>query len=188
MHKRGCTPRYELQELHCDLLTLEGSVTFPRRSRWRRFLTDQFEQIPFAAAEFAENPEPRCSCLLLLDTSGSMAGEPIAQLNQGIKVFNDEVRADRLASLRVEVAIVTFGPVKVETDQRMGNPRWIATVRKQRANLSAMRRRRSAIAAIRGDASAIESTCDLLALVSPRAQPRCAPHRRSKTRRPRRRR
>lgn len=79
-------------------------------------LTDQFEQIPFAAAEFAENPEPRCPCLLLLDTSGSMGGEPIAQLNQGIKVFNDEVRADSLASRRVEVAIVTFGPAKVETE------------------------------------------------------------------------
>ena len=35
-------------------------------------MTDEFEQIPFSATEFAENPEPRCPCLLLLDTSGSM--------------------------------------------------------------------------------------------------------------------
>lgn len=34
------------------------------------------EQQPFAAAEFAENPEPRCPCILLLDTSGSMEGDP----------------------------------------------------------------------------------------------------------------
>ncbi len=79
-------------------------------------MSDDLEQVPFAAAEFAENPEPRCPCLLLLDTSGSMAGEPIGQLNQGIKVFNDELRADSLASKRVEVAIVTFGPVREELD------------------------------------------------------------------------
>ena len=28
-------------------------------------------------AEFADNPEPRCPVVLLLDTSGSMHGEPI---------------------------------------------------------------------------------------------------------------
>jgi uncharacterized protein with von Willebrand factor type A (vWA) domain len=27
--------------------------------------------------EFAENPEPRCPCVLLLDTSSSMRGAPI---------------------------------------------------------------------------------------------------------------
>ena len=33
------------------------------------------------AVEFAENPEPRCPCILLLDTSGSMQRAPIAALN-----------------------------------------------------------------------------------------------------------
>jgi uncharacterized protein YegL len=79
-------------------------------------MTDEFEQIPFAATEFAENPEPRCPCLLLLDTSGSMNGEPIAQLNQGIKVLKDELCTDSLASKRVELAIITFGPVREEQD------------------------------------------------------------------------
>jgi hypothetical protein len=37
------------------------------------------------AVEFAENPEPRCACVLLLDTSGSMAGEKIDSLNEGLK-------------------------------------------------------------------------------------------------------
>jgi uncharacterized protein with von Willebrand factor type A (vWA) domain len=32
--------------------------------------------------EFAENPEPRCPCVLLLDTSGSMQGTPINALNE----------------------------------------------------------------------------------------------------------
>ena len=31
--------------------------------------------------EFAENPEPRCPCVLLLDTSASMTGTPIQALN-----------------------------------------------------------------------------------------------------------
>lgn len=63
----------------------------------------------FASVEFAENPEPRCACFLLLDTSGSMQGAPIAQLNSGLKSFVDELQADALASKRVEVAILTFG-------------------------------------------------------------------------------
>ena len=78
-------------------------------------MSNQFDQVPFAGAEFADNPEPRCPCLLILDTSGSMSGQPIAELNRGIKTLNDELRADSLASKRVEVAIVTFGPVREET-------------------------------------------------------------------------
>ncbi|HZO92500.1 MAG TPA: VWA domain-containing protein [Candidatus Baltobacteraceae bacterium] len=63
----------------------------------------------FGAIEFAENPEPRVACLLLLDTSGSMAGTPIAALNSGIQQFKEELMTDSLAAKRVEVAIVTFG-------------------------------------------------------------------------------
>lgn len=67
------------------------------------------EQIPFGTNDFAENPEPRVPCVLLLDVSGSMQGEPIRQLNEGLQTFKDELSADSLASKRVEVAIVTFG-------------------------------------------------------------------------------
>ena len=57
--------------------------------------------------EFAENPEPRCPCVLLLDTPGSMHGETIQILNQGLLSFKDELVNNSLASRRVEVAIVT---------------------------------------------------------------------------------
>ena len=67
------------------------------------------------AIEFAENPEPRCPCVLLLDTSGSMGGEKIAALNAGLQTFRDDMLQDNLASKRVEVAIVAFDTtVRVE--------------------------------------------------------------------------
>jgi uncharacterized protein YegL len=63
----------------------------------------------FENAEFGANPEPRCPCLLVLDTSGSMGGAPIVELNKGIMEFHRAVSADDLAAKRVEIAIVTFG-------------------------------------------------------------------------------
>ena len=66
-------------------------------------------QRPFDGVEFAENPEPRCPCVLLLDTSASMAGQPIQELNDGLSAYFDELLADPVAAKRVEVAVVTFG-------------------------------------------------------------------------------
>ena len=66
-------------------------------------------QTQLEQAEFADNPEPRCAVVLLLDTSGSMHGQPIAELNDGLKEFDRALKVDRLAALRVEVAVITFG-------------------------------------------------------------------------------
>lgn len=69
------------------------------------------------AVEFAENPEPRCPCVLLLDTSASMTGSPIQALNEGLETFRDNLSTDDLAKKRVEVAIISFdNQVKVVQD------------------------------------------------------------------------
>ena len=48
------------------------------------------DQMPFPTPDIVGNPEPRCPCLLLLDVSGSMSGEPITELNEGLKAFRDQ--------------------------------------------------------------------------------------------------
>src|SRR5688572_1553468 len=79
-----------------------------------------YAQIPFAGIEFADNPEPRCPCILLLDTSASMKGEPIRELNNGLLAFKDELIADSMASKRTEIAVISFGPPKIEVDFTSG--------------------------------------------------------------------
>jgi uncharacterized protein YegL len=73
--------------------------------------------MPIGLPEFADNPENRCPVILLLDTSGSMYGEPINALNTGIITFKEDVAKDTQASLSVELAIITFGDtVKLAQD------------------------------------------------------------------------
>ena len=54
------------------------------------------------------NPAPRCPVVLLLDTSSSMEGAPINELNKGLKQFIQETSSDEAASRSVEVEIITF--------------------------------------------------------------------------------
>ena len=58
--------------------------------------------------EFADNPESRCSIVLILDVSGSMAGVKIDTVNQALVKFRDIIREDSVTALRADVAIITF--------------------------------------------------------------------------------
>jgi uncharacterized protein YegL len=99
------------------------------------------EQQPFADVALASNPEPRCPCVLLVDTSGSMAeivanagadtGQTVFQdgknyrvvsggttridlVNDGLRAYQADLLKDDLAPQRVEVSVITFGG-RVET-------------------------------------------------------------------------
>ncbi|MFN4243464.1 MAG: vWA domain-containing protein [Tepidisphaerales bacterium] len=82
------------------------------------------QQVPFSdtidvevrTSDLVDNPEPRVPLVLVLDKSGSMAGEPIRQLNEGLVAFKQATDKDELARKRVDVTIVQFGPVEVTGD------------------------------------------------------------------------
>lgn len=54
------------------------------------------------------NPAPRCPVVLLLDTSSSMSGQPIDELNQGLRQFIQETADDEAAGMSVELEVITF--------------------------------------------------------------------------------
>ena len=54
--------------------------------------------------------------VLLVDTSGSMAGEGITEMNEGLRLFGKCLNEDRFALGRAEIAIVSFSTgVQIET-------------------------------------------------------------------------
>ena len=59
-------------------------------------------------AEFADNPEARCSIVLMLDVSGSMRGAKIDTVNQALVKFGEIIREDRVTALRADVAVIEF--------------------------------------------------------------------------------
>src|SRR5260370_37030625 len=61
------------------------------------------------SVEFALNPDPRCACVLILDTSGSMSSNgKISQLNAGLATLRTDLANDERARRQVEIAIVEF--------------------------------------------------------------------------------
>lgn len=69
------------------------------------------------SVELITNQQPRCPCVLILDTSGSMTGAPIEALNAGLLTLRDDLLRDDTAKKRVEVAVVEFNStVRVAQD------------------------------------------------------------------------
>ena len=58
--------------------------------------------------DLVNNPTARVPVCLCLDVSGSMDGEPIRELNDGVRMFYDAIR-DETALYAAEVCIITFG-------------------------------------------------------------------------------
>lgn len=58
--------------------------------------------------DLIENPSPRCAVALVLDTSASMGGAPIQQLNEGVQLFIDSVQRDDIARWSVDLAVYTL--------------------------------------------------------------------------------
>lgn len=59
--------------------------------------------------ELVNNPTPRVPVCLCLDTSSSMAGAPIEELNTGVNLFFEAIQGDEVAKYSAEIAVVTFG-------------------------------------------------------------------------------
>lgn len=65
-------------------------------------------QLDGFGGETASNYEQKCLCVMCIDTSGSMSGTNITDVNQGIQNFATELAKDGVAKNRVELCIITF--------------------------------------------------------------------------------
>lgn len=59
--------------------------------------------------ETSFNPRPRCPVALVLDTSYSMYGAPIAEMKEGMQQFIRDILDDECARYSVEMTVITFG-------------------------------------------------------------------------------
>lgn len=75
----------------------------------------EFPELEPLSEEMFLNTERRCPVVLLQDTSTSMA-QNVHLVNEGLQILRQDLMSDRLASQRVEIAVVTFGPVQLIQD------------------------------------------------------------------------
>lgn len=68
--------------------------------------------MPFSA-ETPTNYDTRCLCVLVLDTSTSMNGSPINELNRGLMDFGEMLRNSSDTRYTVETSIITFNSTVV---------------------------------------------------------------------------
>jgi uncharacterized protein YegL len=66
-------------------------------------------QLTIGDEELADNPTARVPICLLLDVSLSMQGDPIYQLNEGVKMFINEIINDDMTRFSADITILTFG-------------------------------------------------------------------------------
>ncbi len=59
--------------------------------------------------DLIDNPTPRVPVCLVLDCSGSMTGDPIQELRDGVERFINEVADNEYAKDSAEICLVTFG-------------------------------------------------------------------------------
>jgi len=59
--------------------------------------------------DLADNPTARIPVCLVLDTSSSMDGLPINELNEGVTMFMNEILKDEITRYSAEISVVTFG-------------------------------------------------------------------------------
>ncbi len=65
-------------------------------------------KIEFTNVETPSNYQEKCLCVLVLDVSGSMRGERIKALNEGLATFFADIRENYSLADALEIAIITF--------------------------------------------------------------------------------
>lgn len=63
------------------------------------------------SAEKVVNCEQKCLCVFVVDISESMQGDPIVEINKGLKNFYDEILSNETISQRLEVSLITFNQI-----------------------------------------------------------------------------
>lgn len=66
------------------------------------------EEFILSQEDLVDNPTARVPICLVLDVSGSMAGAPIRELQEGVQMFYEAIRSDEVAQYAAEISIVTF--------------------------------------------------------------------------------
>ncbi len=59
--------------------------------------------------QLVENNSQRTPCVLVLDGSGSMTGVPVEEMNQGLRILEQELKADSTAAVRVQLLVIRAG-------------------------------------------------------------------------------
>lgn len=80
--------------------------------------------------DLTDNPTTRLPVCLCLDTSHSMKGESIDELNKGVEYFFNAIKDDEIACYSVELAVVSFNDVAEKISDFSGIDRQSPTLLK----------------------------------------------------------